>query len=166
MILIVSLRSVHAIARRRPTGDMPKATKRSSSNEWSGSGPIADSGSSRAVAASSKEIRCFARFSRALTGSHAMRTRQRGAGPEPSQCPLFHTVRSGGVNDNLEFLRCLDALQDLIDMSEHCVFDQILRAVSALEDREPLEDDDARLPDLERQISLHRRHLCSADPAS
>src|SRR5437763_620852 len=73
MILIVSSRSVWAMARRRPTVEMPKVTKRSSSNEWSGSTPVADRASRNTVAASSNETPCLARFSAALAGSHAKR---------------------------------------------------------------------------------------------
>jgi hypothetical protein len=42
---------------------------------------------------------------------------------------------SGGVRDDLQFLASIDALQDVVDVSKHGVFDQILGTVSTLEDR-------------------------------
>src|SRR5713101_7586654 len=61
------------MVRRRPPVEMPKVTKRSSSNEWSGSAPVADRTSRNTVAASSNETPCLARFSAALPGSHSKR---------------------------------------------------------------------------------------------
>ena len=52
----------------------------------------------------------------------------------------FALIGSGSVGDNLELLRCINALQDLIDVRENRVFDQILGAVSALQNREPFKD--------------------------
>src|SRR3990172_3407883 len=49
------------MARRRPPVEMPKVTNRSSSNEWSGSAPVADRTSRKTVAASSNETPCLAR---------------------------------------------------------------------------------------------------------
>jgi hypothetical protein len=63
-----------ATTRSPPLDDMPNVTKRLSSNKWSGSSPVAESGSKNALDASSKETPCFLRFPAAFRASHAKRT--------------------------------------------------------------------------------------------
>ena len=77
---------------------------------------------------------------------------------------------SRGVADDLQFLPCVDALQDLVDLSEHRVFEKILRAVAALEDREPLRMTIPASLTLKgrsvpgRRHSAHKRHVITSAP--
>jgi hypothetical protein len=79
--LIVSPRAVWATTSSRPLVEIPNVTNRSSSNEWSGSGPVADSGSRNTVAASSNETPCLATLSAALARCHSNRTQSSRLSP-------------------------------------------------------------------------------------
>src|SRR5688572_20204386 len=59
MIRIVSPRIVCATTSKRPFVDIPKVTKRSSPDEWSGSVPVTESRSRNTVDASSNETLCL-----------------------------------------------------------------------------------------------------------
>lgn len=66
-----SPRSVWTTTTRRPENAWPISTDRSSSSEESGSRIVLESGSPKAVAASSKETPCFSRLRAAFSRSHS-----------------------------------------------------------------------------------------------
>ena len=72
---MTSSRSACATTSKRPDDDTPKVTKRLSSTEWSGSSPVADSGSKNTLAASSNDTPCLRRFVAAFWALHAKGTR-------------------------------------------------------------------------------------------
>ena len=69
MIRIVSPVSVCDTTRIRPGADKPMIRNRRSAREWSVSGNVVESESSKTVAASRKSTPCALRFSFALFGS-------------------------------------------------------------------------------------------------
>lgn len=74
MIRRTSSISVCDTVSKRPRLENPNVMNRSSPTEWSGSLVVADNGSRKTVAASSKDTPCFFRFSAALSESQANRT--------------------------------------------------------------------------------------------
>jgi hypothetical protein len=70
MMRTAARRSACATTKTRPLPDTPMVTERRSSSECSGSGKVVDSGSSSAVTASRKEIRCLRRLEAAFAESH------------------------------------------------------------------------------------------------
>jgi len=74
IIRIVSSSSVCATTNSRRWADIPMVRNRRSDFEWSPSGNVVESGSSKTVPASRKSTPCFSTFAVALPGSHANTT--------------------------------------------------------------------------------------------
>jgi hypothetical protein len=69
--------------------------------------------------------------------------------------------RSRSVADDFKLGPAVHARQDLVDAAKDFIFDQILGAPQALEDRKALEDHDGGVADLEGQIRVRRPERCA-----
>ena len=71
-----------------------------------------------------------------------------------------------GVLDDFQFGRAVSGCENFLYSTEYPVLDQVFWAIPALHDRKILEDQNARLPDLERQIRPRRCQFGPTNRAS